>query len=86
MITDVVMPGMTGVELAEEVVRLSPGIRVLLCSGYTRDALAASGGERRPAGGSRLPAEAIQPGGADREGQRDAEREAGLKRKLIVDG
>lgn len=44
LITDVVMPGMTGVELAEEVTRLSPGTRVLLCSGYTRDALAQSGG------------------------------------------
>ncbi len=53
LITDVVMPGMTGVELAEEVVRLSPGIRVLLCSGYTRDALAAGGG--LPAGVAFLP-------------------------------
>ncbi|MEP6672074.1 MAG: ATP-binding protein [Chthoniobacter sp.] len=44
LITDVVMPGMTGVQLAEEVARVSPDTRILLCSGYTRDALAQSGG------------------------------------------
>jgi CheY-like chemotaxis protein len=44
LVTDVIMPGMTGVQLAEEVMRRRPGTPVLLCSGYTRDALAHSGG------------------------------------------
>jgi PAS domain S-box-containing protein len=33
--TDVVMPGMSGVELAEEVRRFYPGLRVVLTSGYS---------------------------------------------------
>jgi PAS domain S-box-containing protein len=44
LVTDVIMPGMTGVQLAQEISRLRPGTRVLLCSGYTRDALAQAGG------------------------------------------
>ncbi|MEZ0253935.1 MAG: ATP-binding protein, partial [Chthoniobacter sp.] len=44
LVTDVIMPGMTGVQLAEEVMRRRPGTPVLLCSGYTRDALVQSGG------------------------------------------
>jgi len=39
LLTDVVLPGMGGRELAEEVVRLYPSIRVLFVSGYTADAI-----------------------------------------------
>ncbi len=53
LLTDVVMPGMTGVQLAQEVARVHPEAAVLLCSGYTRDALARSGG--LPAGHGFLP-------------------------------
>jgi len=40
LFTDIVMPGMNGFALAEEVVRLRPGIKVLYTSGYTRQAAA----------------------------------------------
>ena len=43
LVTDVVMPRMGGIELAEELGRLRPGLEVLYVSGYARDAL---GGER----------------------------------------
>jgi CheY-like chemotaxis protein len=37
LLTDLVMPGMNGRELADEVRRLRPGTRVLFATGYTDD-------------------------------------------------
>ncbi len=39
LLTDIVMPGMSGMELAERVRRERPGIRVLFMSGYTREGI-----------------------------------------------
>ena len=45
LFSDVVMPGgMNGVQLAQEAARIRPGLRVLLTSGYTHEALAGEHG------------------------------------------
>jgi FixJ family two-component response regulator len=43
LITDVVMPGMSGPELAQHVRRLRPGAKVLYMSGYTDGFIARHG-------------------------------------------
>ena len=43
MLTDVVMPGMRGPELAERLLRLRPGLLVLYMSGYTDDTISQHG-------------------------------------------
>jgi hypothetical protein len=39
LVTDIVMPGMTGFELAEQLFSLKPGIKVMFMSGYSETAL-----------------------------------------------
>ena len=43
VLTDVVLPGMNGRQLAEEMKLRQPGIKVLFMSGYSRDAIVRQG-------------------------------------------
>ncbi len=43
LLTDMVMPGMTGAELAQQLTAARPDLRVLYMSGYSADAIAAKG-------------------------------------------
>ena len=46
LLTDIVMPGMTGVELADQLAERLPDLRVIFMSGYT-DELRCADGSRR---------------------------------------
>ena len=39
LLTDVIMPGMTGREIADQMLILRPGIKILYISGYSGDAI-----------------------------------------------
>jgi len=43
VITDIIMPGMTGRQLASEMERIRPGVRILFMSGYTRSEIGQEG-------------------------------------------
>jgi DNA-binding response OmpR family regulator len=43
VVTDVVMPGMSGREVVDELRRLQPGLLALFVSGYTQDAITQRG-------------------------------------------
>ncbi|RJR31095.1 MAG: response regulator [Candidatus Latescibacterota bacterium] len=43
LVTDVVMPGMNGRELRDEISRMKPGLKCLFMSGYTADVIAHQG-------------------------------------------
>jgi CheY-like chemotaxis protein len=43
LVTDVVMPGMNGSELADRIAVMRPGVKVLFVSGYTQDAIGNKG-------------------------------------------
>ncbi len=43
LVTDLVMPGMNGTELASKITEMFPSTRVLFTSGYTEDAIVSSG-------------------------------------------
>jgi two-component system cell cycle sensor histidine kinase/response regulator CckA len=43
LLTDVIMPGMSGRELADVITKLRPGIKILFMSGYTNDLIAQYG-------------------------------------------
>jgi CheY-like chemotaxis protein len=36
VITDMTMPGMTGIELSREMIRIRPDIPIILCTGYSQ--------------------------------------------------
>lgn len=43
LLTDVIMPGISGRELADEILRKHPGVKILFTSGYTDDAIVRHG-------------------------------------------
>ena len=71
LFTDVVMPGMTGRQLADQARAARPDLKVLYTTGYSRNAIVHNGG----AGSGRvLSAQALHGGGTGGEGLADAFR------------
>ena len=68
LITDLIMPGMSGRELAQHVTGTRPGAKVLFISGYTDDALLRA---RRDRAGHLVPAKAVRARGLAAAGARD---------------
>jgi PAS domain S-box-containing protein len=48
LLTDAIMPGQSGIELARQLVARQPGLPVILMSGYTEETLPAKGGVEPP--------------------------------------
>ncbi len=67
LITDVVMPGIGGRELAKKLLTLRPGICILYLSGYTEDTVVTQGCARPR---YRLPAKALHPAESRQESPR----------------
>ena len=70
LITDVILPGMDGAELARRATELQPQLRVLFISGYTDEEIVRRG---LAGGGPALPAEAIHARGAGESDRRGDE-------------
>jgi DNA-binding NtrC family response regulator len=49
---DIVMPGMSGIELAKRLERMNTGVRIVLMSGYSPDQVKRVGGKRPPSTGA----------------------------------
>ena len=91
LITDVVMPGIGGRELAKKLLALRPGISVLYLSGYTEDAVVTPGALGP---GTAIPAKTLHPSESRQESprspslppRRQIRHQVGLKLTLLVWG
>ena len=82
LLTDVVMPNMSGRELAERAVQQQPGVKVLFMSGYTDDAIENRGVLRKGAGFLQKPFSPEQLAGKVRE---TLAAPGGVARILVAD-
>jgi DNA-binding NtrC family response regulator len=48
VLSDIIMPIMTGVEMAERIIAIEPDVKVLLMSGYSNDVIEVNGRKRFP--------------------------------------